>query len=448
MVKKSSILTLLTSCLLIWGGSLPVLSAPTDDFNPENPADPSAVDYCRITVSADPAEGAYVSGGGKYIVNNGQVYISTSERNTEEFTYTFLYWTVNGEKTSYSKNFYYTPVKGKYDFVAHYEKKEVVFDPDNPQDPSSENIKRKYYLYLTPNIEGACTFNMASGTKVEENKQIYLYVNYQSSFYKFEGWKLNGNIISYQESFYFTMPSSVTTLQACFSEIPFDPENPVDPNSNGSNVDNTTRLLMDIQIGTADNNVDKTRIVLNETKTLGYDTGTDASKMISTDADFQIYSLDAQNIKYSINERPKDDGLVPLGVVIKKSGSACISASRLDCSAMLIDKLRNVTHNLAVGKYTFTAEAGTIENRFVLTVNAPDCPKGDVNGDGDVDIADAVCIVNYVVDKPNTNFIEAAADANGDGDIDIADAVHIVNYVVGKISALAPRFERILPEPE
>ena len=74
--------------------------------------------------------------------------------------------------------------------------------------------------------------------------------------------------------------------------------------------------------------------------------------------------------------------------------------------------------------------------------------KGDVNGDGDVDIADAVCIVNYVVGKPNTTFIEAAADANGDGDIDIADAVHIVNYVVGKISALAPRFERILPEPE
>ena len=38
---------------------------------------------------------------------------------------------------------------------------------------------------------------------------------------------------------------------------------------------------------------------------------------------------------------------------------------------------------------------------------------GDVNGDGDVDIADAVCIVNHVVGKPNTTFIEAAADANG-----------------------------------
>jgi hypothetical protein len=74
--------------------------------------------------------------------------------------------------------------------------------------------------------------------------------------------------------------------------------------------------------------------------------------------------------------------------------------------------------------------------------------KGDVNGDGDVDIADAVCIVNHVVDKPNAKFIEAAADANGDGDVDIADAVHIVNLVVGKIEALARQRQMTLPEPE
>ena len=83
-----------------------------------------------------------------------------------------------------------------------------------------------------------------------------------------------------------------------------------------------------------------------------------------------------------------------------------------------------------------------------FTYQSPSYILGDANGDGDVDIADAVCVVNYVVGKPNTTFIEAAADANGDGDIDIADAVHIVNYVVGKISALAPRFGWNLPEPE
>ena len=79
-----------------------------------------------------------------------------------------------------------------------------------------------------------------------------------------------------------------------------------------------------------------------------------------------------------------------------------------------------------------------VKRLFTREANAV---PGDVNGDGDVDIADAVCIVNHVVGKPNTTFIETAADANGDSDIDIADAVHIVNYVVGKISALAPRFE-------
>ena len=78
----------------------------------------------------------------------------------------------------------------------------------------------------------------------------------------------------------------------------------------------------------------------------------------------------------------------------------------------------------------------------------PAYTKGDVNGDGDVDIADAVCIVNHIVGKPNATFFEDAADVNNDDDIDIADAVHIVNYVVGKISALAPCFEWNLPEPE
>lgn len=83
-----------------------------------------------------------------------------------------------------------------------------------------------------------------------------------------------------------------------------------------------------------------------------------------------------------------------------------------------------------------------------FTYQSPSYILGDANGDGSVDIADAVCIVNYVVGKPNTLFNEAAADANDDGDIDIADAVHIVNLVVGKISALAPRFDWNLPEPE
>ena len=79
------------------------------------------------------------------------------------------------------------------------------------------------------------------------------------------------------------------------------------------------------------------------------------------------------------------------------------------------------------------------ETVSVLTVE--DYVKGDANGDGVVDIADAVCIVNHVVGKETPAFVAKAADANGDGVVDIADAVRIVNLVVGKIDALARQLD-------
>ena len=57
---------------------------------------------------------------------------------------------------------------------------------------------------------------------------------------------------------------------------------------------------------------------------------------------------------------------------------------------------------------------------------------GDVNNNGGIDIGDAVCIVNYLVNKLNTSFNPAVADLNGNGGIDIGDAVMIVNILVGK----------------
>ena len=359
------------SYLLLWGGSLSASALPDDTFDPQNPEEPSAVDVCRIKVSADPAEGAYVSGGGRYIVNGSPVYISTSACNTEDYTYTFKYWTQNGEITSYSQYFYFYPTKGDVEFVAHYEKAEVVFDPSNPAEPSSSNIKRKYYLYLTSSIEGACSFNVNSGNKVEEGKQFYIYPNYNSSYYNFEGWKVNGQIISTDSYLYYTMPSANTTLEACFSEIPYDPESPVEPSSQGGNVDNSTRRIMDFSIGNSSGFVDKTRIVLNEKRSVDYESDCDASKFTSNTADFQIYSI-GSNVKYSINERPLDSGEIPLGIIVKNAGSVTIGATRLECSATLVDKLLNKEQDLAIGNYTFDSEAGTFDDRFYIRIAVTD----------------------------------------------------------------------------
>ena len=73
----------------------------------------------------------------------------------------------------------------------------------------------------------------------------------------------------------------------------------------------------------------------------------------------------------------------------------------------------------------------------VTSITAESYVLGDVNGNSHVDIGDAVSIVNYLVGKPSTTFVEKAADTNKNGHIDIGDAVTIVNLLVGKTASLS-----------
>ncbi len=52
-------------------------------------------------------------------------------------------------------------------------------------------------------------------------------------------------------------------------------------------------------------------------------------------------------------------------------------------------------------------------------------PSGDLNGDGKVDIADAVTVLNFMADGSN----DPKADLNGDGKVDIADFVTVLNIM-------------------
>ncbi len=73
-----------------------------------------------------------------------------------------------------------------------------------------------------------------------------------------------------------------------------------------------------------------------------------------------------------------------------------------------------------------SASYGVIENI------EPDLLCGDSNGDGAVDAADVVSIVNYILGKPSSSFNEKNADANGDGQILVDDAVGTVNIIMNE----------------
>ena len=54
---------------------------------------------------------------------------------------------------------------------------------------------------------------------------------------------------------------------------------------------------------------------------------------------------------------------------------------------------------------------------------------GDVNGDGNVDIFDAILLLRYIAEYEDENFISANADFNGNGEVDIMDAIALLRYL-------------------
>lgn len=78
--------------------------------------------------------------------------------------------------------------------------------------------------------------------------------------------------------------------------------------------------------------------------------------------------------------------------------------------------------------YNYALSSSDIESLFT---NGQLITPGDVNGDGNVDLTDAIMIVYHSLGQPQTAFIEEAADVNDDGNIDLTDAVIVVYKSLG-----------------
>jgi len=62
-------------------------------------------------------------------------------------------------------------------------------------------------------------------------------------------------------------------------------------------------------------------------------------------------------------------------------------------------------------------------------ISKPSFTRGDANGDGNINIADAIFLVNYLfLDGPEPTPLEAG-DADCSGEVDIGDVIFLVNYL-------------------
>jgi C1A family cysteine protease len=73
-------------------------------------------------------------------------------------------------------------------------------------------------------------------------------------------------------------------------------------------------------------------------------------------------------------------------------------------------------------------EAG-LDDFSITTFECESILCGDANGDSDINVGDAVYLINYVFKGGPAPDPECAGDANGDGNTNVGDAVHLINFV-------------------
>ena len=76
------------------------------------------------------------------------------------------------------------------------------------------------------------------------------------------------------------------------------------------------------------------------------------------------------------------------------------------------------------------AVAGDLQTAtaYIINVTAPAGMKGDVDGDGNINIADVTALIDYLLAGGNVN--EFNADVDGDGSINIADVTALIDYLL------------------
>ena len=131
----------------------------------------------------------------------------------------------------------------------------------------------------------------------------------------------------------------------------------------------------------------------------------------------------------------------------------------------------NVDGAMEAGDYQISLTGNKLsirdDNNNVSTLNISDAVStltvtalamGDVNGDEEVDLSDAIMVIYHSLQQTASNFHVEVADMNSDGEIDLSDAITIIYKSLGMISnqakgregavALNDTFDRLTADTE
>ena len=191
------------------------------------------------------------------------------------------------------------------------------------------------------------------------------------------------------------------------------------------------RMLINLVVSDGQT-TDKTRIIFNDDNKMTYETGRDANKFMSMANVPQIYTLDNQNVKYSVNARPNGNREVRVGFVASAEGEYTIMADKMDCRMALKDNQTGTIHLLDDGAYTFFSEAGTFDNRFTLIsgTDATAISAKNIEGINIASIDGGIVVAGANDGEMNIYKVNGvkAGSIQGSGTIRLDAGTYIVSY--------------------
>ena len=135
-------------------------------------------------------------------------------------------------------------------------------------------------------------------------------------------------------------------------------------------------------------------------------------------------------LTYKIKNYNKDSGKT---VNVSISGASATGDLTATGSSEWVEHTVNITG--ATGSISLSFSGGRIAIDDIKLVAAGQTPAtllGDVNGDGEVTIADVTALVNILLGKDTAGYDLDAADVNSDGGRTIADVVALVKMILTK----------------
>ena len=164
---------------------------------------------------------------------------------------------------------------------------------------------------------------------------------------------------------------------------------------------------------------DHTRFVINSNATRTYELDKDASKFIADDNKAMLVYTVEDGVKYAINERPMDGGIVELGFFVPEDGEFTLALNSVEDESIILIDHETGTETAMTGEYHFTATAGYNDTRFTLMF-------GEATGISTINVDNGTISANtpysvYTIDGRLVGTYETGNTAN------LAKGIYVIN---------------------